>query len=219
MITKYLIEKSMGLLKQVPEYRDDNRGFTAFNDGSCECEVGELLYSLVRVFKPRTVLETGTYKGVSSSYMALAMEENQTGILDTCEINQEHISTSKQLWGVLGISHRIHEHHLPSSQFSPQYNYDIMFLDSEPDLRFGELVKFYEFLTPGGVALIHDLPRSMCQGNFNPDHPEKKSWPFGDLPTFLREKIKSGELSVTHFPNPRGMVSFYKAKEDDYRPS
>lgn len=216
-ITDYIIEKSNGLLRQVPEYRDENQGYTAFNDGSVECEVGEFLYAMVRVTKSRTVLETGTYKGVSSSYIAQGLKDNKTGLLDTMDIEIQHINTSKQLWGVLDLLPWTKEHHLSSADFIPQYNYNMFFLDSEPNLRFGELVKFYPFLEPGGYAFIHDCPRSMTQGNVNSDHPEIPSWPFGPLPAEIKDWLKSGELVKFHISSPRGLVGFYKRHPDDYQ--
>ena len=217
MITQYLIEKCNGLLRQVPEYRDENQGYTAFNDGSVECEVGEFLYSMVRVLKPRTILETGTYKGVSSAYMGLALKENKVGLLDTMDIEIQHLNTSKQLWGVLDLLPWVKEHHMGSDVFEAKYNYNMMFLDSEPNLRFGELVKFFPNLEPGGYAFIHDCPRTLTQGNINPDHPHLPSWPFGPLPEEIKAWLKSGELVKLHISNPRGMVGFYKRHPEDYQ--
>lgn len=57
----------------------------------------------------------------------------------------------------------------------------------------------------------------MCQGNINPDHPEMKSYPFGDIPAGMMELLKTGQLIKVHFPTPRGLVFFYKPKEDDYK--
>lgn len=216
MITDDIIKLSNGLLRQVPEYRDENQGYTAFNDGSVECEVGEFLYALVRVTKPRTVLETGTYKGVSSAYMGMALKDNKVGLLDTMDIEIQHLNTSKQLWGVLDLLPWVKEHHISSADFVPRYNYNLMFLDSEPDLRFGELAKFYDFLEPGGYAFIHDLPRSMTQGNINPDHPNLPSWPFGPIPPKVQGLLNTKRLVKFHIPSPRGLVGFYKVHPDDY---
>lgn len=218
MITDELINKANGLIKQVPEYRDEGLGYTAFNDGSTECEVGEFLYGMVRILKPRAILETGTYKGVSAMYMAQGCKDNQTGLIETLEINPQLIETSKQLWGILDLLKWINPINMPAEQFEPRWNYDLMFLDSEPYLRFNELVKFFSWLNPGGYVFIHDLPRSMTQGNINPDHPEISSWPFGDLPKEIKEWLKTGKLVKFHYPNPRGMVGFYKPHSDDYQP-
>jgi predicted O-methyltransferase YrrM len=216
-ITEYLIEKSKGLIKQVAEYRDEGYGYTAFNDGSIECEVGDFLYGMVRILKPRFVLESGTYKGISSSYIAQGLEDNKTGMIETFEIEQQHIETSKQLWSMLGLMVRITSYHMPIESFNPSHGYELMFLDSEPHLRFHELVKFFPNLLPGGYVFIHDCPRSMTQGNVNPDHPEIESWPFGPIPTEMKNWLKDGELIKFHFPSPRGMVGFYKKHGDDHK--
>ncbi len=216
-ITDYFIEKSNGLIKKVPEYRDEGLGYTAFNDGSVECEVGEFLYSMVRILKPRYVLETGTYKGISSSYIAQGLKDNQTGFLNTLEIEQQHIDTSKQLWNSLDLIKWINSYKINSREFEPKYNYELMFLDSEPPFRFSELVKFYSFLTEGGYVFIHDAPLSLCQGNVNPDHPEIKSWPFGDLPQEIKDWVKDEKLKPFHLPNPRGMIGFYKTRKNEYK--
>lgn len=216
MITDYFIDKSNGLIKQVPEYRDEGLGYTAFNDGSTECEVGEFLYGLVKILKPRYILETGTYKGISSSYMAQGLKENNTGFIDTLEIDEGLIQTSKQLWNALELTKWINSMREDCQKFQPQHNYELMFLDSEPYYRYGELKRFFPYLTEGGYAFIHDCPLSLCQGNFNPDHPEFRSWPFGDLPEEIKQWVKEGKLRPMHFPNPRGMVGFYKVRKDEY---
>ena len=103
-----------------------------------------------------------------------------------------------------------------SLDYIPTGYYELMFLDTEPDIRFKELVRFYPYLSYGGFVGIHDLPRSFCKGNINPDHPEIKDWPFGPVPDEMKKLMKNGELIKFHLPSPRGMVWFYKPRKDDY---
>lgn len=215
-ITKQLLDASKGLLVKSPEVSGED--YEMFNDGSVECEVGELLYSFVRILKPKQILETGTYKGVSSAYMALALKENGKGWLDTLEIEQTHIDTSWQLWKKVGVADVIACFNTPSLSFERTAKYDMLFLDSEPNLRFHELVKFYPNLSEGGYLFIHDLPRTYCQGNFNSDHPEIKSYPYGDVPIEMANLLKERKLVPFNFPNPRGMGGFYKPTKEDYFP-
>ena len=218
MTTNYLVEKSKGILKLVPEYRDEGKGYQAFNDGSVEAEVGDFLYGMTRILRPVFVLETGTYKGVSSAYIGQALKDNGRGTLDTCEINDLHIETAKQLWATLEIFPKwIKPHRIESLKYEAIYNYDLMFLDSEPNLRFHELVRFYPHLSEGGYAFIHDCPPSLTQGNINPDHPEIESWPFCNLPEEIKTWVKEDKLRVIHFPNPRGMTGFYRVRRDEYK--
>ena len=92
-----------------------------------------------------------------------------------------------------------------------------MFLDSEPYFRFQELRKFFPHLLEGGYVFIHDTPRSLCQGNVNPDHPEFKSWPFGDINREVKNMVLDMELIPFTFGTPRGLIGFYKPHHDDYR--
>ena len=55
--------------------------YSAFNSGGVENEVGEFLYSLIRMIKPDNVLETGTHLGVGASYMGFALKDNFKGRL------------------------------------------------------------------------------------------------------------------------------------------
>lgn len=218
MLTKYIVEKSQGILRTVPEYRDEGNGYLAFNDGSVECEVADFLYGMVRILKPKMVFESGTYKGISSAYIAQGLKDNNRGVLDTCEINDLHIETSKQLWTMLEVFPKwVKPHRIESLKFEAVCNYDLMFLDSEPNLRFHELVRFYPHLSEGGYAFIHDCPPSLTQGNVNPDHPEIESWPFGNLPEEIKQWVREGKLRVIHFPNPRGMIGLYRVRRDEYK--
>ena len=91
------------VLRAMPEVRDEGKGYKMFNDGSTELEVGEFLYGLIQIMKPEWVLETGTYKGVSSSYMASSLKDNGHGHLDTMEYEASHIEESKRLWNELEL--------------------------------------------------------------------------------------------------------------------
>lgn len=80
-----------------------------------------------------------------------------------------------------------------------------------------QLVKFFPHVKEGGYIGIHDLPNTLCQGNVNPDHPEMKSYPYGDLPEQIVEWLKTDKLRMIHFPSPRGLTFLYKTKESDYK--
>ena len=187
------------------------------NSGGVEHEVGTFLYGMVRVLKPRMVLETGTYLGASSSYIAQGLKDNNIGTLVTLEINEQHIETSKQLWHSLDLMKWIKSYRQESLKFEPVINYDMMFLDSEMNLRLWELIKFYPNLTPGGYVFIHDFPNTLCYKNVNPDHPEHENWPVGKFPPELDQYLKEDKLRLFHFPNPRGMIGFYRPKLEDYK--
>ena len=209
-ITDYFIEKG---LMVVPEVTDDR--FQMVDDGGVETSTGELLHSFIRRLRPEHVLETGTYTGISSLYMGQALKENGIGTLETIEIDEFHIKRARELWDKMGVFN-IQTIHLESLKFEPSQQYQFMFLDSEPWLRFQELVKFYPNLDEGGYIFVHDTPRNLCQGNVNPDHPDYKSWPFGDVPEKFKELLKNRELMPFYFGGARGLVGFYKVHKDDF---
>lgn len=62
----------------IPSYIDAIRD----GDAATQEEV-ELLYALVRALKPETCLETGTHKGLSATYIAHALTDNNKGHLFT----------------------------------------------------------------------------------------------------------------------------------------
>jgi len=149
--------------------------------------------------------------------MAKGLKENNEGRLETLEIDASHIKDAKQLWQEMGISEFIDVYEVSSLDFKPQHNYDLMFLDSEPEIRYREFIKFYPYLKAGGFAFIHDLPRGFCKGNINLDHPEIKDWPYGPVPKEINDWLKDGDLVKWHFPTPRDMCGFYKPHLADYR--
>jgi len=212
-ITDYLKSIDRSLIEE-PEVT--NHDYSMFNDGSVEVEVGEFLYGLVRLLKPNNILETGTYKGVSSSYMAQALKDNGKGLLTTLEIEKEHIRISKERWHKLELDKYIVCDKEESLKYELEYDCELMFLDSEPYFRFQELRRFYSRLTPGGFVFIHDTPRDLCQGNVNPDHPEFKSWPFGDINKDVHDWVLDHDLVPFFFGSPRGMCGFYRKDKRDY---
>lgn len=207
-------QKIIDTLHLVP-YIESN-GQLSFDDGGVECSVGELLYSFVRVMRPERCLETGLYSGISCMYVAQALEENGKGHIDTVEFETKHIQRSKERIVQMGLQERVTIIQEDSTKLKLEGNYDFMFLDTELFLRFGELVRFYDHLSSGGYVFIHDMPRNLCQGNVNPDHPEFKNWPVGEIPQEVKTLVAERKLSPMYFTNPRGMMGFYKRHQEDY---
>ena len=193
------------------------RVYASFNDAGVECETGEFLYSMVRILKPLNILETGTHQGIGASYMGIAAKDNGFGLVTTIEFIQVHFDRALERFRKLQITDHIQPVLGDVQTFQPTNKYQFVLLDTEPMTRFGELVKFYDQVEPGGFIFIHDTPRTLCQGNVNTDHPEISSWPFGDIPARMRELVKNGELRAFHFPTPRGLTGFYKVHPDDVK--
>lgn len=210
-VTKYFTDRG---LKLIPEPTDSR--FLCVDDGGVEVETGEFLYGFVRRLKPQSVLETGTYTGVSSLYMAKALQDNGFGHLHTVEYEQYHIDRAQELWNKMGVFNFVTVVKSDSLKFNPDKQYQLMFLDTEMFLRFKELVRFYSNLDEGGYIIIHDMPRSLCQGNSNPDHPDFKNWPVGELPKEFATLLKERKIVPFHFGEARGLVGYYKVHKNDY---
>ena len=189
--------------------------WSAFNDGGIECETGEFLYGLIRLIKPDNVLETGTHKGIGGCYMAKALEDNNKGRLTTIEFLPELFAEALQRFETVGLTERIQKIQGDVREYEPTHDFDIILLDTEPDLRYAELVKFYNNLKPGGFIFIHDLHRHMSQTVVQGDRPF--GWPFGPIPDSVKEKVKNMQLRPFHFTTPRGFTGFYKEHEGDYK--
>lgn len=216
-LTNKLVELAGGMITINPEVRDLGKGFLMFDDGGVEVEVGEFLYGMTRLLKPQRVLTTGIYTGVSDMYIGKALKDNGFGKSTALEFEEQHLNRARELWKRTQVESAIDSLLISSTDFKPEGMYQFMFLDTEPNLRYDELVRFFPHLEEGGYVFIHDAPRNLCQGNFNPDHPEIKSWPFGDLPEEIKFWVRQDQLRPIHFPNPRGLVGFYKPQKDDYK--
>ncbi|MFA5937118.1 MAG: class I SAM-dependent methyltransferase [Candidatus Paceibacterota bacterium] len=213
-ITQELLWKANGLINANEEVSDPTKRYTMADSGGVELEVGEFLYGLVRVLKPNRVLTTGIYSGISDMYIARAMKDNGFGHSYAVEYEPQHIARAKKLWDAVGVSDVIDTFLMDSRNFVPEGKYELMFLDTEPQLRFGELERFLPYLVEGGFVGIHDLPRTFCQGNTVEG---MEHWPFGKFPETLKENITEWlTLSKFHLPNPRGCVFFYKRHQEDY---
>lgn len=188
-------------------------GFSSFNDAGVEIETGEYLYSMVRILKPQNVLETGTHWGIGASYMGQALKDNNQGHLDTVEFLPEIHARAVKRMADLELTEQVTCHLMDARAFTPECKYELILLDTEPQTRFEELLKFYPSLEEGGYILIHDLHRHMHQIP-NADH--GFAWPFGKIPKPMQELVKSGQLRPFHFPTPRGLTGFYKPSKKDY---
>ena len=115
-----------------------------------------LLYWLIRDLKPKTVIETGTHRGLTSLYMAHALYDNEYGHLTTCDPNTE--------WGQRGNFGKFPEL-LPYVTFHPIMGKDLevkdidfAFIDGFHDFKdvLPELQMLIPKLNKSGVVVFHD---------------------------------------------------------------
>lgn len=164
---------------------------------------GEFLYGLVRLILPQRILETGTNIGVSTSYMALAMEHNGYGKIDTIEHSAIVANVAKDKFAKLGFQNIINVHNKKIEDFQPEGLYDLLWLDSELAIRYQELLRFFPFVSPGGIICIHDL---WCL-----DFDE-----FGGVPDEMKLLIRNGDLRGITFQTDHGVTIFQKRRSEDH---
>lgn len=214
--------------------QNDPKLWHMFNDGSVEVEVAEFLFGLVRMLKPQLILETGTHRGISSAFMAEGCRVNGRGHVVTLEWDEyywraaEKLFKALSLWDCEPAKDYVTCIHADTTQWmidmldpitgGKHPSIDILFLDSEPDLRYREFERYYDYVKPGGLIFIHDLHPNMSysKGIINPDHPSLGSfWPFGSFVGSIGVKELDREIQAVHFHGlPRGFSMFYKVDLD-----
>lgn len=215
-VTQWLIDKDKSLEKH-NEAEFSGAGaqdFSAFNDGGIECETGEFLFGLVRLLKPKFILETGTHQGVGACYLAAGLMANGFGELHTLEFISEHHMRAKLRLREVGVDSYVVTSLMDVAEFEAEDKYDLVLLDTEPQTRFAELLKFYPSVKEGGFIFIHDLHRHMHQ---IPNEEHGFGWPYGEIPAKMRDLINQGKLRPFHFDTPRGLTGFYKVHSEDYK--
>ncbi len=126
---------------------------TADDEMASEHEVYEFLYALVRLLKPKVIVETGTYKGGATRAMARAAKENGFGFVYSCETDYA-VSTAANKILDQEFSHS--DYCSGEEECSNLENVDLAFIDSSGD-RVAEIAALN--LAPGGVVVLHDSKR------------------------------------------------------------
>jgi hypothetical protein len=206
-----------GLVRE-PEFWLNPPGFTMFNTSGVECEVGEFLWALVRLMKPDRILETGTSYGVSAAYLSSALRENRRGRLVTLDGTPAYQEVAKKLCDALGNQEFVEMVTVDSRDYNPGAQvFDMLFLDTEPPYRWGELVRFWKNLREGGLVVMHDLHPHMNQTGQMVGGME--NWPWGTMPKEIVDLIKGGSLQSVHITTPRGLYFGQKGMDAFYSTS
>lgn len=134
--------------------------WSMFEGWTAEVETIEFLYGLVRLIKPRVVVETGTWHGHAACAMGEALRANGRGRLitletdpESCEIAQANIRTAK-------LSTLVEVVNGSSLEFVPTQHIDLLLLDSDLAAREPEFWHFAPHLTPGAFVAFHDTSQA-----------------------------------------------------------
>ncbi len=182
---------------------------------SCHPLIGRYLYSLLRLVRPKTVVETGSYIGYSTCWIAQALEDNRYGHLHAFDLFMPLENYTSPILGKCRSCHDATKGHLEAAGLldrvtlhpgdSPKKivktftglatEIDFAFIDGDHSCR-GACADFSsidKFLATGGLVLLHDTV------------PETVPW-LG--PRYLLDQLdrqQAGSYSVLNLPTPDSM--------------
>ena len=160
-----------------------------FDTMTAEVEVLEFLRCLMTTVKPRLVVETGTFLGVSTVYMAEGLQSNGLGKIVTCEPDKDVFAKAKERIDGSGLGKWVDYRCESSMDVKVPGTIDVLFCDSLPELREPEVRHFLPQVNPNGLILMHDSS--------------------SHLRTVREAALRmesEGLISVVLLPTPRGLV-------------
>jgi predicted O-methyltransferase YrrM len=162
---------------------------------TAEVEVLELLATLVTTLKPRLVVETGSFLGVSTEWIARGLERNgpladgKPGKVISCEFDPVVYAKAKERLEASPLSPYIELCNESSLDMRIDGTIDLFFSDSDMPVREAEVKRFLPQMNPHGLILMHDASSHL---------------------KLVREaalKMQAeGLISVLLLPTPRGLV-------------
>jgi predicted O-methyltransferase YrrM len=160
-----------------------------FDSMTAEVEVLEFLRTIVTTTKPDLVVETGTFSGVSTLWIAEGLEANGRGRVITCEYDPEIYKNAKARIEASGLSRWIELRNESSLDMKIDGTIDLFFSDSDMSIREREIRRFLPQINPYGLILMHDASSHL---------------------KIVREAAlkleQDGLISAVLLPTPRGLV-------------
>ena len=160
-----------------------------YDSMTAEVEVLEFLRTLVTTLKPSLVVETGTFMGISTLWIAEGLKTNGFGTVVTCEHDSTVFAKAKERIDASGLKDWIDYRNESSLETKVQGMVDMLFSDSDPSLREQEVRRFLSQMNTNGIIVMHDASSHL---------------------KVVREaalRLESeGLVSVLLLPTPRGLV-------------
>ncbi len=163
--------------------------WSMYDSMTAEFEVVEFLKTLVTTIKPRLIVETGSFLGVSTLWMARGLRENGFGRIVSCELDEAVFLQARQRMEASELRDWIDLRCESSLSMQVEGEIDLLFCDSDMEVREQEVRRYLPQLSPFGLILVHDASSHL-----------KK----------VREAAfaleREGLISVVFLPTPRGLV-------------
>jgi predicted O-methyltransferase YrrM len=163
--------------------------WSMYDSMTAEVEVLEFLRAVVTTLKPELVVETGTFSGISTLWIAEGLQQNGRGKVITCEFDPIVYADAKKRLESSSLSEWIECRNESSLEMKVEGRIDLLFSDSDMPVREQEVRRFLPQINPHGLILMHDASSHLKQ---------------------VREaalKLEAeGLISVVLLPTPRGLV-------------
>jgi predicted O-methyltransferase YrrM len=163
--------------------------WSMYDSMTAEVEVLEFLRAIVTTAKPKLVVETGTFMGISTLWIAEALKQNGFGRVVSCEYDPLVFAKAKARIAASGLSEWIELRNESSVEMNFEGTIDLLFSDSDMPIREQEVRHFLPQVNPYGLILMHDASSHL---------------------KIVREAAlkleREGLISVVLLPTPRGLV-------------
>ncbi len=163
--------------------------WSMYDSMTAEAEVLEFLRTLVTTVKPDRVVETGSFLGVSTLWLAEGLKQNGFGKIVSCEYDPVVFGKARETISTSGLEAWIELRNESSLEMQVDGMIDIFFSDSDMPIREQEIRRFLPQIKPHGIILMHDAS--------------------SHLKVVREAALKmeaAGLISVILLPTPRGLV-------------
>ena len=127
-----------------------------FDSMTAEVEVLEFLRTVVTTIKPELAVETGTFSGISTLWIAEGLKANGRGRIVTCEFDPKVYESAKTRIAASGLAEWIELRNESSLEMKVEGTIDLFFSDSDMPIREQEIRRFLPQINPYGLILMHD---------------------------------------------------------------
>ncbi len=132
--------------------------WSMYDSMTAEVEVLEFLRTLVTTIKPNLVVETGTFMGVSTLWIAEALRLNGFGRIVSCEYDPKVFETAKQKIDASEFRDLIDLRNESSLEMNVPGTIDLFFSDSDMPIREQEVRRYLPQISP-----YRNYPDARCQ--------------------------------------------------------
>ena len=160
-----------------------------YDSMTAEAEVLEFLRTLITTVKPELVVETGSFLGVSTLWIAEGLRANGFGKIVSCEYDPVVFAKAKEKIDASGLANWIELRNESSLEMKIDGTIDLFFSDSDMPIREAEVKRFLPQIRPTGLILMHDASSHL---------------------KIVRDAVfkmeSEGLISAIFLPTPRGLV-------------